>query len=44
MNFLVAGGRQHRECIIPQVFYSGINIFNALPTTIKGISSNPQKI
>jgi hypothetical protein len=26
------------------VLYSGINVFNALPTAIKDISSNPKKI
>jgi hypothetical protein len=44
--------RQKNDLHLPQVsltmyqkgvFYSGIKVFNALPTTIKGISSNPKK-
>jgi hypothetical protein len=30
-------------CIRREFFYSGIKVFNALPTTIKDISSNSQK-
>jgi hypothetical protein len=44
--------RQKNDLHLPQVsltvyqkevFYSGIKVFNVLPTTIKGISSSPKK-